>query len=127
MSADAEIRQQLDVWAAAVRAHDMAGVLRHRSADIVMFDVPEPLQARGIDAYRDTWTLYFRDAGSRRFELRETQIAAGDDVAWVRALLHCTTADDPAGRLTMGLRRIDGHWVVEHEHHSFPITLEAPS
>jgi ketosteroid isomerase-like protein len=127
MSAEAEIAELLDTWAAAVRSHDMDGALRNRSPDIVMFDVPEPLQARGIDAYRDTWTLYFGDAGSRRFELRETRIVAGDDVAWVQALLLCTTADEPAGRLTMGLRRIDGRWVVEHEHHSFPITLDSPA
>jgi ketosteroid isomerase-like protein len=123
MSAEAEIARMLDDWAAAVRAHDLQGAVRNRSADIVMFDVPEPLQAKGIDAYRDTWTLYFGDEGSRRFELRETHITAGDDVAWVRAILLCTTADEPAGRLTIGLRRVDGRWVVEHEHHSFPVPL----
>lgn len=125
MSADSEIARMLDAWAAAVRAHDLDGAVRDRSADIVMFDVPEPLQSRGIDAYRDTWTLYFRDAGSRRFELQETQIVAGDDVAWVRALLLCTTDDRPAGRLTLGLRRREGRWVVEHEHHSFPVAQAA--
>jgi ketosteroid isomerase-like protein len=124
MSAEAEIGRLLDCWAASVRAHDMEGILRDRSADIVMFDVPEPLQARGIDAYRDTWTLYFGDEGSRRFELCETQIVAGEDVAWVRAILQCTTGPEPAGRLTMGLRKVDGRWVVEHEHHSFPIQLD---
>jgi ketosteroid isomerase-like protein len=127
VSAEAEIRQQLEDWAAAVRAHDMAGVLRHRSAEIVMFDVPEPLQARGIDAYRDTWTLYFRDPGSRRFALLEARIVSGGDVAWVHSLLQCTTAEGPEGRLTLGLRRVAGEWVVEHEHHSFPLKLDAPA
>lgn len=122
MSAEAEIRQMLDDWSAAVRLHDLEGAVRGRSADIVMFDVPSPLQARGIDAYRDTWTLYFRDPGSRRFALRETRVTAGGDVAWVHAILQCTTDDEPAGRLTMGLRRVDGRWVVEHEHHSFPMS-----
>jgi ketosteroid isomerase-like protein len=121
MSAEAEIRRMLDDWSAAVRAHDLAGAVRGRSGDIVMFDVPAPLQARGIDAYRDTWTLYFRDPGSRRFALHETRIMAGEDVAWVHAILQCTTDAEPAGRLTMGLRRVDGRWVVEHEHHSFPV------
>jgi ketosteroid isomerase-like protein len=124
MSAEAEIGQLLDDWAAAVRAHDLEGAVRGRSADIVMFDVPEPLQAVGIDAYRDTWRLYFRDPGSRRFALQETHIVAEGNLAWVRALLLCTTDDGPAGRLTMGLRRIDGVWVVEHEHHSFPMPLD---
>lgn len=126
MNAEAEIAQMLAGWAAAVRAQDLEGAVEGRSADIVMFDVPEPLQARGIDAYRDTWTLYFGDPGSRRFELRETHIVAGKDVAWVRAVLLCTMDDAPAGRLTLGLRRIDGHWVVEHEHHSFPMALGSP-
>lgn len=126
MSAVAEISAMLDDWTAAVRAHDLEGACRHRSADIVMFDVPEPLQAHGIDAYRDTWSLYFRDPGSRRFALHETQIVAGEDVAWVRAVLMCTTDDLPAGRLTMGLRRVGERWVVEHEHHSFPMALASP-
>ena len=52
-----------------------------------------------------------------------TRIVAGDDVAFVHALLRCTTAPEPAGRFTMGLRKIGGDWIVEHEHHSFPETL----
>lgn len=120
VSAQAEIQTLLDTWVAAIRAHDLDAVLNNRSPDIVMFDVPPPLQAKGIDAYRDTWILYFGDEGSRLFELRETRIVAGDDVAFVYAILRCTTSPEPAGRLTIGLRKIDGRWTVEHEHHSFP-------
>lgn len=123
MSAEAEIRAMLEDWAASVQAHDLDGAVKGRSGDIVMFDVPEPLQSNGMDAYRETWRLYFRDPGSRLFELRETEVVAGGDVAWVRAILRCTTDEAPAGRLTMGLRRVDGAWVVEHEHHSFPLPL----
>ena len=123
MSAEAEIHALLDNWVSAVRAHDLEAILKHRSQDIVMFDVPEPLQAKGIDAYRDTWKLYFGDEGSRVFELRETNVVAGDEVAWVHAILRCTISPNPAGRLTMGLRKLDGQWVVEHEHHSFPYPL----
>jgi ketosteroid isomerase-like protein len=125
MSDEAEIRAMLENWADAVRRHDFEAVLKHRSPDIVMFDVPEPLQSKGLDAYRATWQLYFGDEGSRLFELRETHIVASDKVAWVRAILRCTTSPDPEGRLTMGLRKIDGQWTVEHEHHSFPIRLDA--
>jgi ketosteroid isomerase-like protein len=124
MSDVGEIQRMLADWAAAVRAHDLEAILRHRSADIVMFDVPMPLQSKGIDAYRDTWKLYFGDAGSRLFELLETRIVADGGVAWVSAILRCTTSADPAGRLTMGLRKIDGRWLVEHEHHSFPAPLD---
>ncbi len=123
MTARAEIAQMLDRWTAAVRAHDLEGATRDRSPDIIMFDVPEPLQARGIDAYRETWRLYFTNEGAQRFALEDTHIVAGNDVAWVSATLRCTMADHPEGRLTIGLRRVAGQWVVEHEHHSFPMVL----
>jgi ketosteroid isomerase-like protein len=123
MTAKAEIAQLLDRWTAAVRALDLDGATRDRSPDIIMFDVPQPLQARGIDAYRDTWLQYFAYEGARRFALEETNIVAGDDVAWVSAILRCTMADHPEGRLTIGLRRVNGQWMVEHEHHSFPMAV----
>lgn len=123
MSEVEEIRAMLERWAAAVRAHDLDAILRDRSDGIVMFDVPEPLQAKGIEAYADTWRLYFGSEGSRLFELRELEVVAGGDVAWARAILRCTTDAEPAGRLTIGLRKVDGRWRVEHEHHSFPHRL----
>jgi ketosteroid isomerase-like protein len=48
-------------------------------------------------------------------------VTAGEDVGYVYALLRCGVDDDADRlRLTLGLRREDGRWVVAHEHHSFP-------
>jgi ketosteroid isomerase-like protein len=53
-------------------------------------------------------------------------VTAGDDVAYAHALLRCgmpqELAERPANRLrlTLGLRKQQGRWVVAHEHHSFP-------
>jgi len=74
------IRALLDTWAAAVREHDLDGAVANRAPDIVMFDVPEPMQEKGLDAYRATWPRYFADAGSRNFTLHELKIVAGVDV-----------------------------------------------
>jgi ketosteroid isomerase-like protein len=41
-------------WAKAAREKDMAGVLANHADDMVMFDVPLPLQSRGIDDYKKT-------------------------------------------------------------------------
>jgi ketosteroid isomerase-like protein len=55
-------------------------------------------------------------------------VTAGEDVAYAHALLRCGTAKELAERpqnrlrLTIGLRREDGRWIVAHEHHSFPHT-----
>lgn len=37
------VRALIDRWAQAVRHGDMSGVLAHHTNDVVMFDVPPPL------------------------------------------------------------------------------------
>ena len=126
MSTDTgQIRTLIERWADAVHRGDMAAVLADHAEDIVMFDVPPPQQGvRGIDAYRESWPGFFAwQAAGASFELLSLDVTAGDDVAFAYALLRCGTADeDPDVRLriTFGLRKDDGRWVVAHEHHSFP-------
>lgn len=123
-----QIRKLIEQWAAAVHAGDMDGVLADHAQDIVMFDVPPPYDGvRGIDAYRDTWPDFFRwQAGGAVFEIVSLEVTAGEDVAFAHALLRCGTPDELEAepenrlRLTLGLRREGGRWIVAHEHHSFP-------
>jgi len=125
-----QIRALIEKGAAAVHRGDMDGVLAEHAEDIVMFDVPPPHDGvRGIDAYRDTWPPFFEwQARGASFELVSLEVTAGDDVAYADALLLCGTPQDLAGhpesrlRLTVGLRKEDGRWVVAHEHHSFADT-----
>jgi uncharacterized protein (TIGR02246 family) len=121
-----QIRALVERWAAAVHSGDMDGVLADHADDIVMFDVPPPHDGvRGIDAYRDTWPGFFEWQKRASFEIVELDVTAGEDVAYVFALLLCGTPEELAERpetrlrLTLGLRREDGRWVVAHEHHSF--------
>jgi uncharacterized protein (TIGR02246 family) len=121
------IRALIERWAAAVQGRDLDGVLADHSDDIQMFDVPPPNEVRGIDAYRETWSPFFewlRRGGV--FEIVSLDVTAGDDVAFATALLRCGAEEelrkDPDNRLrlTIGLRKEGGRWVVSHEHHSFP-------
>jgi ketosteroid isomerase-like protein len=65
------------------------------------------------------------------FRLESLDVVAGTDVAFAYALLRCGTPTDfeqhPGQRLrlTIGLRKADGRWIVAHEHHSFPDTTSA--
>ncbi len=114
-------------WAHAVHEGDLEAVVADHADDIVMFDVPPPDDGvRGIDAYRAVWPPFFEwQHGGATFDIVELDITAGADVAFVWALLRCGTDADferePGGRLrlTLGLQRRDGRWVVTHEHHSF--------
>ncbi|MCW3816184.1 SgcJ/EcaC family oxidoreductase [Micromonospora sp. DR5-3] len=127
------IRTLIERWAAAVHRGDLTAVLADHAEDIVMFDVPPPRQGvRGLDAYRETWPPFFQwQAQGASFEIESLDVIAGDEVAFAYALLRCGTPDefahDPDNRLrlTLGLRKQDGRWVVAHEHHSFPLTDSA--
>jgi uncharacterized protein (TIGR02246 family) len=124
---ETQIRRLIERWAEAVHAGDMDGVLADHAQDIVMFDVPPPYDGvRGIDAYRETWPGFFEwQARGATFEIVSLDVTAGDDVAFAHALLRCGTPAEHEAmpenrlRLTVGLRREDGRWIVAHEHHSF--------
>ncbi|TDC33132.1 SgcJ/EcaC family oxidoreductase [Micromonospora sp. 15K316] len=127
------VTELIERWAAAIRAGDLPGVLADHADDIVMFDVPPPQDGvRGIDAYRDSWPPFFRWlADGAIFEIVDLQVTAGVDVAFAHVLLRCGSPEDLARRpdhrlrITLGLRKEAGRWVVAHEHHSFPLA-EAP-
>src|SRR5450432_2477881 len=82
------IRKLIEEWAAAVRRKDMEGILRDHAQDIVMFDVPPPLESRGGDAYKTTWGLFFRWAREPVvFDIHRLEIFAGGEVAFAVALM----------------------------------------
>jgi uncharacterized protein (TIGR02246 family) len=128
-SDEAQIRTLIERWAEAVHGGDLGTVLEDHAGDIVMFDVPPPYDGvRGIDAYRDTWPSFFEwQARGASFEIVSLDVVAGADVAYAHALLRCGMPAEleanPANRLrlTLGLRKEGGRWVVAHEHHSFPL------
>lgn len=125
---ETQIRALIERWANAVHDGDIEAVLADHSDDIVMFDVPPPNDGvRGIGAYRETWPPFFRwQERGASFEIVSLDVTEGDDVAFAHALLRCGTQEeltkDPDNRLrlTIGLRKESGGWVVAHEHHSFP-------
>jgi uncharacterized protein (TIGR02246 family) len=128
MDAEREIRALVHRWAAAAHEGDLEAVTADHADDIVMFDVPPPFRGvRGMGAYRESWPGFFAwQASGAAFEIDELDVTAGADVAYVHALLRCGTPEELAAepqlrlRLTLGLRREHGRWVVAHEHHSFP-------
>lgn len=127
MNDEQQIRDLIQRWADAVHRGDLEQVLAAHDDDLVMFDVPPPYDGvRGLAAYRETWPPFFVwQAGGASFEIVELQVTAGADVAFAFALLRCGTAaefernPDQRLRLTIGMRRSEGNWVITHEHHSF--------
>jgi uncharacterized protein (TIGR02246 family) len=124
---EAVIRELVESWARAVRAKDLDGILANHSTDILMFDVPPPMQSKGIEAYRKSWDLFFSWSDDPVvFDIKDIDITAGIDVAFVAALMRCAGTEENGQRielqfrLTIGLRKLDDQWTVLHEHHSIP-------
>ncbi|MFE6731049.1 YybH family protein [Streptomyces californicus] len=123
-----QIRALIEGWAEAVHRGRIDAVVADHAEDIVMFDVPPPYRGvRGIDAYRQVWPPFFAwQAQGAVFDIEEMEVTAGEDVAFAHALVRCGAEDELAARpgfrlrLTLGLRKEAGRWVVAHEHHSFP-------
>jgi len=120
------IRALIENWAQAVRRKDYDAILAHHSKDIVMYDVPEPFQSVGIDAYKETWDTFFSGTQLGGFDIQELRIVADENVAFCFATMKCLNRNaggvyEPLDfRLTIGLKKVNGEWTILHEHHSIP-------
>jgi uncharacterized protein (TIGR02246 family) len=129
--AEAQIRKLMDEQVKAVRARDVNLSLSNYAPDILSFDVVNPLQKIGLDARRkraEEWFSSFQ--GPIGYEFRDLSITAGDDVAFCHSLnrVNGTLKDggqlDMWWRATVCYRKIDGKWMVTHEHNSVPFDVE---
>ena len=121
MSAENEVRTIIESWAKAVSGGNRKAILAHHADNLLMFDFPATV--RGLDAYNKTWDFFFANPrGPISFVPRDLVVIADNEVAFASCEMHCdgTSAGPVDFRLTTGLRKIDGEWVIVHEHHSVP-------
>ncbi len=126
-SDEAEIRDLIEQWSRAVRDENLDQIRADHDPDILMFDVPQPFQIRGLDAYMATWKTFFDWSFKPvAFDFQDVTVTAGADVAFATALGRCGGKEPNGGishldfRLTMGFRKRNGRWCIVHEHHSVP-------
>jgi ketosteroid isomerase-like protein len=106
-TAESEIKALIEAWADAVRRHDLPAILAHHDDDIVMFDVPPPLQSRGLAEYKKTWDLFFAyHQPGQAFDVEELQMCVGDTIAFAVAIMRCgsaTVSGPPTRRLPVSV------------------------
>ncbi|WP_283138345.1 YybH family protein [Rhizohabitans arisaemae] len=114
-----EVRTVVENWAQAIRAGDLDGMLANHTDDILMYDVIPPTRLRGTAGYRAQWELFFQysPGGDGSFDLIDLEVFADGSVAFCHAIVAIV---DLRCRLTLGLRKSGGRWLIAHEHHSFP-------
>lgn len=121
-----QIRAVLNNWTKAIQDGNLQEIVKNHTEDVLMFDVPLPLQSRGLVEYQKTWELFlqYSTGGEGSFELEELEITAGERVAFCNALIRLAKGRSPECRLTIGLKKIKGQWMISHEHHSAPHKID---
>lgn len=127
-----EIRTLVERRAEAVRARDVDGAMANVARDVLVFEVVDPLQYVGRDAVRnrlEEWFASYQD-GPFGYEVMNLSITAGDEVAFCNCIneVRGTRTDgqeiEMRWRATTCFRKIDGTWIVTHEHASDPFHPE---
>jgi uncharacterized protein (TIGR02246 family) len=129
---EADIRQRVEQYAAAIRAADLERVMSIFAPDLVSFDLEAPLQHMGAEAKRRNWARAFAAyQHPLGYEIRDLTITVGDDLAFGHSLnrisgtLKNGNKSDYWVRWTTGFRKIDGRWLIVHDHVSVPLDLES--
>ncbi len=124
------VRQRVDDYATAVRAKDVDGVMSLYAPGIVSFDVDPPLRYVGTENKRRAWEAFFRaHPGPITYDVRELDVTTDGGLAFAHSLNHVSGTlpdghvSDLWVRWTACLRRIDGVWLVVHDHVSVPADL----
>lgn len=128
---EAQIRQLVTDREAAMRAGDADLLVSHYTPDAVQFDLAPPLLHAGPEL-RDpeglrSWFAGF--GGSVHFEVHDLAVTVGEDVAFCHSLNRMADTPDGAGfelwfRATVCLRKVDGSWLISHEHESTPFYMD---
>ena len=130
---EAGIRQLIDKMAEAIRAMDLEGLKACFAPDMVSFDVAgPPLQTVGAEAKLKNWEMAFTVLRPPLgYETRDLTITVGDDVAFayslnrISATLKNGNRIDYWARWTACFQKIDGNWLIVHDHVSVPLDAES--
>lgn len=129
---EAQIRQLIDRSVAAIRAKDLESLKACFAPDVVSFDVGPQLQSAGVGAKMQNWVAAFTVFQSPiGYEYRDLEVTVGDDVAFAHSFNRLSGTMNGGGanrvgpwvRYTGAYRKIDGVWLIAHDHVSTPINV----
>jgi ketosteroid isomerase-like protein len=128
---ETQIRTIIENRVKAVGDKDINALLSNHAADILSFDVINPLQYTGIETVREraeNWLSSFQS--SIGYEVHELSITTGDTAAFCHYLFRVSgTLKDGAKvgmfvRATTCLQKVNDNWRIVHEHQSVPFDAE---
>jgi uncharacterized protein (TIGR02246 family) len=131
--ARADIKTLEDRFVAAVKAKDLDAIMKVYVPDqtLFVFDVTPPRQYVGAAAYRKDWQdLFDGFNGPITFEMTDLDITADENLAYSHSIQRLAGTDKQGKKLDLTVRvtdvykKINGNWLVIHEHVSVPVDLD---
>jgi uncharacterized protein (TIGR02246 family) len=120
-------------FAAAFNAKDVDAIMKEYVPDesLVVFDVVPPRQYVGAAAYRKDWQDFFATLhGPVKFDITDLQVTADEVLGFSHSIQHVSGTDskgqpiDLTVRVTDAYRKVNGNWLIVHEHVSVPVDLD---
>lgn len=132
-SDEAAIRTLEQNFAQAVKAKDVNKIMNvyEHSPKLVVFDVIPPREYAGWDAYKKDWQDFLSSFQEPiTFEISGLNVTAVGDLGYGYSFQRVAgkSTDGSAVNMTVRVtdvyRKIDGKWLVVHEHISVPVDLK---
>lgn len=130
---ESALRELAHCWVEAVHTKNLATLQKFYAEDVIFYDAAPPLHVEGLETYaRNTAEWFASWPGLIGLELKDLRIHVSGDVAFGHSLSHLTGArtgmedTDVWMRTTIGWRKINGEWLIVHEHSSAPFYMEPP-
>jgi ketosteroid isomerase-like protein len=128
-----EIRAIIDGVVADVEAKNVDAVMSHYSKDAVIFDAAIPRQYAGPTGMA-AWRKQYQDllagaSGPIHIELSNLVVSADETLGYAHFIAHFSSTGakgggiDTTARQTDVFSKVDGQWVIVHEHISFPVDM----
>jgi uncharacterized protein (TIGR02246 family) len=130
---EAKIRALEAQFAAAFNAKDADAIMKVYvpNESLLVFDVVPPRQYIGANAYRRDWQDFFAHVrGPLKFEISDLTVATDGRLGYGHSIQRVSGTDskghpiDLTVRVTDVYRKINGNWLIVHEHVSVPVDLD---
>lgn len=125
-----EIQEFINQYAEYAASGDIPQLMNLYTDDVIGFDLMMPFQATNKVEYRKAWEIYAQHSRfPLTYEFSEIKIHADQNLGFYTAQLHLigSTTDnkniDMWMRVSCGLVKEAGKWLIKHEHSSVPIEM----
>ncbi|RKN83533.1 YybH family protein [Ulvibacterium marinum] len=122
------ILEKREQWRQTFESKSVDDIMEYYASDILSYDLMAPIQFEGESMWRDNWVSFFNTfKGSIQLTFEDLTVFQSGDLATIRGLtrLQGETATgqniDMWTRETNVMRKINGEWLIVHDHVSVPM------